>query len=156
MSKAKEFLEKVMTDRKANELLKIKNVQTNEDEIINAYLDAAKELGYDITGDDLVTAITELENEQKGKTESMASSVSDLPDDALANAAGGAGNNADGYCTKNLWHIGELPAVDNETQCKNLLHKPCNYTFDRSYKDNENLFCGYNENCPSAYYEPRL
>lgn len=131
MSEVKEFIEKLGKDPKARELLKKKEKFTTEAEALNAYVDVAKELGYDITGDDLTAAIEALEQEQKNKTEGAASAITALPDDDLKEAAGGEADE-NGYCTKEFWFIPTPPEGDNAVTCKNLFHKPCKHTLDRS------------------------
>lgn len=64
LEQAKKFLEELRTSDKVKELLKDKEQPTNIEEAISLYLDVAKELGYDLKGEDLLSAIKEAANGQ--------------------------------------------------------------------------------------------
>jgi hypothetical protein len=89
MSKAKEFFEKLGTDNKAKELFKGKAEPKTGEELVEAYLDAAKQLGYDLTSEDIVAYIKEKQEKVQSGTDSAAKAVQALPDDALDSVAGG-------------------------------------------------------------------
>lgn len=94
MSKAKEFFEKLGTDAKAKEFFKGKAQPETADELVATYLDAAKQLGYDITEEDIIAYLKEKADEVKTGTDKAAKAVQALPDDALQNVAGGSGDHS--------------------------------------------------------------
>ena len=59
LEQAKKFLEELKTNDKAKELLKGKEKPANIEEAISLYLGVAKELGFDLKGEDLLGAIKE-------------------------------------------------------------------------------------------------
>ena len=89
MSKAKEFFEKLASDPKAQELFVNKEKPNTPEEMIKAYADAAKELGFDLTADEIAEFIKEKEQEIKSGTDIVAKAIKKLPDENLESVAGG-------------------------------------------------------------------
>ena len=59
LENAKKFLEELRTNDKVKELLKGKEAPKSIEEAVNVYLGVAKELGFNLTGEDLLSAIKE-------------------------------------------------------------------------------------------------
>lgn len=98
--KVKAFFDEIKTDPKAAELLNGMEPPKTAEEEAAAYLAAAKELGYDMTAEDLAAYMQEAAEEQKRKTEANAAEIELLPDEELENAVGGSCNSVttEGYC----------------------------------------------------------
>ena len=126
-SKAKDFFEKLNTDPKAQELFKNKEKPNTPDEMTKAYADAAKELGFELTAEDIAEFIKEEEQEIKRGTDSAAKAIEKLPDDKLENVAGG-------YNCVETWEL--KPCAVNLKD-----HRECKDT----YYDREN--CWFNDGC---------
>ena len=62
----------------------------NKDDAIKAYAEVAKELGEDISAEDITQALKEIEAEIHQKTEAVSANMIDLEDDDLEDVAGGA------------------------------------------------------------------
>lgn len=59
LENAKKFLEELRTNDKVKELLKGKEAPKSIEEAVSVYLGVAKELGFNLTGGDLLSAIKE-------------------------------------------------------------------------------------------------
>ena len=83
LEQAKKFLEELKTNDKVKELLEGKEKPANIEEAISLYSGVAKELGYDLNGEDLLAAIKEAAGQGAGEQE--------LTPDEMENAGGGSG-----------------------------------------------------------------
>ena len=84
------FLRGLKTNEKAKELLQGRETPKNRDDAIKAYAEVAKELGEDISAEDITQALKEIEAEIHQKTEAVSANMIDLEDDDLEDVAGGA------------------------------------------------------------------
>ena len=84
------FLRELRTNEKAKELLQGMEKPKNKDDAIKAYAEVAKELGEDISAEDITQALKEIEAEIHQKTEAVSANMIDLEDDDLEDVAGGA------------------------------------------------------------------
>ncbi len=89
MANIKAFLDELVSNPKAAELLKGKGEPKSEEEKIKAILEVGKELGYALTADELTAALKEKGEALKARTDAQASEVEKLDDDDLAQASGG-------------------------------------------------------------------
>ena len=83
------FLRELRTNEKAKELLQGMEKPKNKDDAIKAYAEVAKELGEDISAEDITQALKEIEAEIHQKTEAVSANMIDLEDDDLEDVAGG-------------------------------------------------------------------
>lgn len=82
------FLEKIMNDPKAAELMKGMNAATDEEKIAGI-VEAAKGLGFELTAEELEGYLKEQAEERKAKTEVVAGGIEKLDDSELGEVAGG-------------------------------------------------------------------
>ena len=83
------FLRELRTNEKAKELLQGMERPKNRDDAIKAYAEVAKELGEDISPEDIAKALEEIEAEIHQKTEAVSADMVELEDNDLENVAGG-------------------------------------------------------------------
>ena len=83
------FLRELKTNEKAKELLQGMERPKNRDDAIKAYAEVAKELGEDISPEDIAKALEEIEAEIHQKTEAVSADMVELKDDDLEGVAGG-------------------------------------------------------------------
>ena len=83
------FLRELRTNEKAKELLQGRERPKNKDDAIKAYAEVAKELGEDISAEDITQALKEIEAEIHQKTEAVSADMVELEDDDVENVAGG-------------------------------------------------------------------
>ena len=88
------FLRELKTNEKAKELLQGMERPKNRDDAIKAYAEVAKELGEDISPEDIAKALEEIEAEIHQKTEAVSADMVELEDNDLENVAGGKENDA--------------------------------------------------------------
>ena len=84
------FLRELRTNEKAKELLQGMEKPKNKDDAIKAYAEVAKELGEDISAEDITQALKEIEAEIHQKTEAVSADMVELEDDDVEDVAGGA------------------------------------------------------------------
>ena len=103
------FLRELKTNEKAKELLQGMERPKNRDDAIKAYAEVAKELGEDISPEDITQALKELEAEIHQKTEAVSADMVELEDNDLENVAGGGNSYCDTFefewCEKNDWCV---------------------------------------------------
>ena len=75
------FLRELRTNEKAKELLQGMEKPKNRDDAIKAYAEVAKELGEDISAEDITQALKEIEAEIHQKTEAVSADMVELEDD---------------------------------------------------------------------------
>lgn len=86
---ARKFLD-AMNDKDAREAWNAKVAGVKDDvEALKAAVDIAKEMGYDITKEELTDALSELKSEQKERTQQAVQDVQELDLDDLEDVAGG-------------------------------------------------------------------
>ena len=78
------FLETLRTDPKARELIKAMPVPKNDQEAADGYAGLAKELGFDLTVDEIMEGLKSLEQKQKAQSDKVT-----LDADELDRVAGG-------------------------------------------------------------------
>ena len=83
------YLRELRTNEKAKELLQGMERPKNRDDAIKAYAEVAKELGEDISPEDIAKALEEIEAEIHQKTEAVSADMVELEDDDVENVAGG-------------------------------------------------------------------
>ena len=83
------FLRELKTNEKAKELLQGMEKPKNKDDAIKAYAEVAKELGEDISPEDITQALKEIEAEIHQKTKAVSADMVELEDDDLEDVAGG-------------------------------------------------------------------
>ena len=83
------FLRELKTNEKAKELLQGRETPKNKEDAIKAYAEVAKELGEDISAEDITQALKEIEAEIHQKTEAVSADMVELEDDDVENVAGG-------------------------------------------------------------------
>ena len=83
------FLRELKTNEKAKELLQGRERPKTKEDAIKAYAEVAKELGEDISAEDIAQALEEIEAEIHQKTEAVSSDMVELEDDDVENVAGG-------------------------------------------------------------------
>ena len=83
------FLRELRTNEKAKELLQGRERPKNKDDAIKAYAEVAKELGEDISAEDITQALEEIEAEIHQKTKAVSADMVELEDDDLEDVAGG-------------------------------------------------------------------
>ena len=79
------FLDAMLHDPKAKELIKAMPAPKNDTEAAEGYLKLAKDLGYDLTIEEIIAGLKTLEQEKKTQSAKVA-----LDMDDLENVAGGA------------------------------------------------------------------
>ena len=84
------FLRELKTNEKAKDLLQGREKPKSKEDAIKAYAEVAKELGEDISAEDITQALKEIEAEIHQKTEAVSANMIDLEDDDLEDVAGGA------------------------------------------------------------------
>ena len=92
IEKAKEILEKLANDPKAQELFKGLEQPKSEEEKALKMIEAAKKLGYDLKAEDLAEYLKNAVAARKEKTEAQAEAVQKLADSEVEKAAGGRGH----------------------------------------------------------------
>ncbi len=97
METLRKFMEALQTDPRAEELLKGKAKPESQEDAVRIYAEAAKELGFSLTEDDIRKGIKALQEEQAAKTEQAKEAVRKLELDDLEKVAGGA-NSANAKC----------------------------------------------------------
>ena len=106
IEKVKEILEKLASDPKAQELFKSLEQPKSEEEKASKMIEAAKQLGYDLSVEDLAEYLKNAVAARKEKTDAKAEAIQKLDDSELEKAAGGKGHDAckDTYKDKeNCW-----------------------------------------------------
>ena len=83
------FLRELRTNEKAKELLQGRERPKTKEDAIKAYAEVAKELGEDISPEDITQALKEIEAEIHQKTEAVSADMQELKDDDVENVAGG-------------------------------------------------------------------
>ena len=83
----KDFLDKIKNDPEVKEMIKALPVPKNDEEALAGYQSVAKQLGFDLSKEDVIAALKALAEEQRAKTDKIS-----LDDEALEHVAGGAGN----------------------------------------------------------------
>ena len=83
------FLRELKTNEKAKELLQGRERPKTKEDAIKAYAEVAKELGEDISPEDITQALKEIEAEIHQKTEAVSADMQELEDDDLGDVAGG-------------------------------------------------------------------
>ena len=89
IEKAKELIRAIETDPRTQEALQGLAKPADEDGIIQYCVEAAKLLNCEVTEADIRDAVAALAKERTEQTERAAAGVQGLPDDELAQAAGG-------------------------------------------------------------------
>ena len=90
------FLRELKTNEKAKELLQGREKPKSKEDAIKAYAEVAKELGEDISAEDIAQALEEIEAEIHQKTEAVSADMVELEDDDLEGVAGGVYTKNDG------------------------------------------------------------
>ena len=88
----RELIEKMLRDPKAWELMKGKDRPKNPEEEITVYAEIARELGLNLTAEDIGAYIRHAEQACRDRTEKAADMVQELPDEELDQVAGGKDN----------------------------------------------------------------
>ena len=83
------FLRELKTNEKAKDLLQGRERPKTKEDAIKAYAEVAKELGEDISPEDIAKALEEIEAEIHQKTEAVSADMVELEDDDVENVAGG-------------------------------------------------------------------
>ena len=95
MNDVKEFFKKLATDPKGKELLKATKEPDTADEAANLYVGIAKELGANVSREDMLIFVQANEKEQRRAAEKAVADVKvALADSELENVAGGAEGDA--------------------------------------------------------------
>ena len=89
IEKVKEILEKLASDPKAQELFKSLEQPKSEEEKASKMIEAAKQLGYDLSVEDLAEYLKNAVAARKEKTDAKAEAIQKLDDSELEKAAGG-------------------------------------------------------------------
>ena len=93
MEQVRRFLETLRDDPKAREILSNgKTKPDSNEEIVAAYVEVAKKLGYDLTAKQIVEGIREKFKEQAAITAQAENAVKELDPEELDKVAGGKGN----------------------------------------------------------------
>ena len=87
MDKVREFLDAVRNDLRAQEMMKAMPAPKNDMEAMESYVKIAKELGFDLTSDEILAGLKGMTQEQKAQTGKVS-----LDDADVENVAGGAGD----------------------------------------------------------------
>ena len=87
--KMKEIIQAITTDPKAQELLNSVAQPEDIDSEVCVYADIAKQLGYDITEEDLKVYLERLADSLIVRTEEAAAGIQELPNETLEQVAGG-------------------------------------------------------------------
>ena len=88
------ILDELRTEPRTAELLKGKEAPKTPEEAVEMYAAVAKELGYDLTAEELTAYIREQDAARKARTEERAEAVRRLDDSEIAAVTGG-GEHAD-------------------------------------------------------------
>ena len=98
------FLRELKTNEKAKDLLQGREKPKSKEDAIKAYAEVAKELGEDISPEDITQALEEIEAEIHQRTEAVSSDMQELKDDDLGDVAGGICETAfNGLCLSDYW-----------------------------------------------------
>ena len=89
MGKFNEFIEALKGNAAAQELLGGKSKPESDEEMVAGYVAAAKELGFDLTAQDVVDGIKAMAQERLAKTEQAEVEVQELSEGELDRIAGG-------------------------------------------------------------------
>lgn len=84
------FLEALGKEPKAKEALEKASMAGTEQEKLDIILLLAKEMGYNLTGDELKAYIEEKQEAQKERTDSLAETIEKIDDAEMTKVAGGA------------------------------------------------------------------
>ena len=132
MGKVKELLKAVKTDPKAQEALQGLTRPQDEEGIIRYYTEAVKKLGFDVTEVEIRETVANLARERQDETETAVSRIEALPDDALEQATGGAGNlHSNDICEDTYEHRENCWANDGCDTNSNIYPK---YECEHNYK----------------------
>ena len=85
----KAFINAIATDPKAKELLKGTAQPEDLDAEIRIYADIARQLGYDVTEEELKAYLEKFTGPLKERTEEAVAGIQELPDETLEHVAGG-------------------------------------------------------------------
>ncbi|MBR2836116.1 MAG: Nif11-like leader peptide family RiPP precursor [Coriobacteriales bacterium] len=125
---AKAFLKEGFEDPKVVELLKEYSEPATQEETLAAYVNIAKKTGFDFTEEELTAAIAEMDQETASRTEMNVKGLELLPDEGLAQVAGGVGHP---YCPEDYF--------SKDRSCKD------------TYENYEN--CWHNDGCDWVYHD---
>ena len=84
-----ELFEQFKNDPKVLEAIKKTGLPDGPEESVSKLADLAKELGYALSKEDIFEALCTAEEQRKAKTKKSVEEIERLPDDDLAQAAGG-------------------------------------------------------------------
>ena len=135
------FLRELRTNEKAKELLQGMEKPKNRDDAIKAYAEVAKELGEDISAEDITQALKEIEAEIHQKTEAVSADMVELEDDDLEGVAGGFYRYVLGSCAS-------APLNKVYDKCENDFTDTSCYISD-ACKNRVNFYY----DCPGDYFE---
>ena len=83
------FIDKIKSDPKAQEIMKKYAKAASAQDAVKAYTEMARELGYDLTEDELKALVEEKEEARRMQTQAAADQIEKLEDEVLDNVAGG-------------------------------------------------------------------
>ncbi len=134
----RKFMEALQTDPRAEELLKGKAKPESLEGAVKLYAEAAKELGFDLTEDDIMKGMKSLKEEQAAKTAQAKAAVKELGLEDLEKVAGGA-------------EPGCKDTFEHRENC--WLNDACDFF----YNDYIHYICAHNDwngdtNCAGTYY----
>lgn len=85
-----ELLEQLKNDPGARETLENIPTMKTAEEMVAAFSDLTKKLGYNVNGEELIETFRAAEEQRRKQTEEAAAQIERLSDDEVAQAAGGA------------------------------------------------------------------
>ena len=134
-----EFIEEIRTSPRAAELLNGKEAPKTPEEAVEMFAAVAKELGYDLTAEELGAYIREQDEARRARTDDQAEGVRRLDDSEVAEVSGG-GEHADCKDTfkdyENCWF---------NDACDAVLHSYPDYKCCKANKD-------YQYTCMSSFH----
>lgn len=109
----KEFLGKLTEDAEVQKLLKSCEKPESAEDMAAAVGRIAEKMGYDLSPEDIKSALEEAELDRKAKTDSAAEQIKELPDNVLDAVAGGDGHDNCMYSFEDKENCWFKDACDN-------------------------------------------
>ena len=154
--KVQAFLEALKDDPKVQEMVREIPEPETPSERIHAYAKIAKNLGYDLSDEDLRAFIADQEQILQAKAQSTAQGLEELPEEELSEVAGGGDHPdcKDTYKDKeNCWVTDGCDIINNhysDYQCH--YNSKCDKMQGSVCGENEYNKCGYSYACGGYYY----
>lgn len=126
----RELFEELISNEKTRELLKDREKPETIGEVADTYEKIAKELGIDLTAEEIRTIVQEEEETRKVKTDDVAKAIFELQDSELDGVTGG-----DGYDERCRYSFKDKENCWFQDACDGAWHNYDNYICKRIFFD---------------------